>query len=196
MAEIGARVIGSREVHAGRVVNLRLEEVELPNGRRTTLEIIHHPGAAVVVPLLESGEVLLVRQYRHATGGDWLLEVPAGTLNAGEAPEACAARECAEEVGFRPRKLVPLGYLWTTPGFTDERIWIFLGLGLEPVRQKLDEDEMLTVERRPFSEALALALAGGIDDGKSIAALVRAAAHCGVELPAAGGSAPLSRSSL
>ena len=173
-------VLGVTQVHSGRVVNLRLEEVEMPNGRRTTLELIRHPGAAVVVPVLESGEVLLVRQYRHAAGGSWLLEVPAGTLNPGEAPAACAERECAEEAGYRPRRLEPLGYLWTTPGFTDEKIWIFLGLDLEPAPQQLDDDENLSVERLPLRDALRLALGGGIDDGKSIAALVRAAGRLGI----------------
>lgn len=174
------KVRSTRVVHTGRVFELRVEEVELPGGRRTTLDLIRHPGAAVIVPLLPSGEVLLVRQYRHAAHGSWLLEVPAGTLNAGETPEACAVRECAEEAGYRPGRLEPLGFLWTTPGFTDERIWIYLGLELEPARQQLDDDENLSVERLPLAGALALALDGGIDDGKSIAALARAAAHLGI----------------
>lgn len=180
MSQAAAKVLSTREIHSGRVFDLRVEEVELPNGRRAVLELIRHPGAAVVVPLLESGDVLLVRQYRHAAGGEWLLEVPAGTLNPGELPEVCAARECAEEAGFRPRTLVPLGYLWTTPGFTDEKIWIYLGRDLEPAPQDLDEDENLSVERRPLAEALRLALVGGIDDGKSIVALARAAAYLDV----------------
>lgn len=176
--ELG-RILRVRRIHVGRVFTLRSEEVELPGGRRTTLDLIRHPGAAVVVPLLDSGEVVLVRQYRHATG-EWLLEVPAGTLNPGESPERCAERECAEEAGYRPRALVPLGYHWTTPGFTDEKIWIFLGTGLEEAAQQLDDDENLSVERLPLARALSLALRGGIDDGKSIAALVRAAAYLGV----------------
>jgi ADP-ribose pyrophosphatase len=175
-----ARVVSSRSIHSGRVFDLRVEEVELPGGRRTSLDLIRHPGASVVVPLLPSGEVVLVRQYRHATGGEWLLEVPAGTLNAGEEPAACAERECVEEAGFRPGELVPLGFLWTTPGFTDERIWIYLGRELEPAAAELDEDELLTVERLPLAEALSRALTGGIDDGKSIVALTRAAAYLGV----------------
>jgi ADP-ribose pyrophosphatase len=134
----------------------------------------------MVVPLLPSGEVVLVRQYRHATGGEWLLEVPAGTLNAGEEPTACAERECVEEAGFRPGELVPLGFLWTTPGFTDERIWIYLGRELEPAEAELDDDELLSVERLPLGVALSRALTGGIDDGKSIVALTRAAAYLGV----------------
>ena len=189
MSDERAKVISSRKVHSGRVFELRVEEVELPGGRRTTLDLVRHPGAAVIVPLLPSGEVVLVRQYRHATGGEWLLEVPAGTLNAGETPEVCAERECAEEAGFRPRRIVPLGFLWTTPGFTDEKIWVYLGLDLEPVPQHLDEDENLTVERLPLAEALRRALSGGIDDGKSIAALARAAVHLG--LSAGGASSSL-----
>jgi ADP-ribose pyrophosphatase len=189
MGERSARVLSTREVHSGRVFDLRVEEVELPGGRRTRLDLVRHPGAAVVVPLLDTGEVALVRQYRHAAGGEWLLEVPAGTLNPGERPEACAERECAEEAGFRPRTLVPLGFLWTTPGFTDEKIWVYLGRDLEPAAQRLDDDENLSVELLPLAEALHLALGGGIDDGKSIVALTRAAARLGV-VAASGGAPP------
>ncbi|GMU64914.1 MAG: ADP-ribose pyrophosphatase [Acidobacteriota bacterium] len=175
-----ARVLRSTPVHRGKVLDLRLEEIELPSGRRSTLELIRHPGAAAVVPLTDDGEVLLVRQYRHATGGHWLLEIPAGKLDPGETPEICAARECEEEVGVRPAELVPLGWIWTTPGFTDERIWLFLARGLRAGRQDLQDDEELSIERLPLAEAVARALDGGIDDGKSIAALLRAAAYLGV----------------
>jgi ADP-ribose pyrophosphatase len=175
-----ARILASRSVHEGRVISLRLEEIELPSGRRSNLELIRHPGAAAIVPVTAAGEVLLVRQYRHATGGEWLLEVPAGKLDPGESPESCATRECEEETGFRPGNLTPLGWIWTTPGFTDERIWLYLATGLVAGRQDLQEDEALSVERLPLAEAVARALDGGIDDGKSIAALTRAAAHLAV----------------
>lgn len=175
-----ARVLSSRPVHAGRVVALRVEEIELPTGRRSTLELVHHPGATAIVPVDAAGQVLLVRQYRHATGGEWLLEVPAGKLDPGETPEACAARECEEETGFRPAELVPLGWIWTTPGFTDERIWLFLARGLVAGRQDLQDDEALSLERLPLAEALRRALGGGIDDAKSIAALLRAASYLGI----------------
>jgi len=175
-----ARVLSRSEIYDGRVVKLRLEEIELPGGRRARLELIRHPGAAAILPLLPGGEILMVRQYRHATGGEWLLEVPAGKLDPGETPETCAVRECAEETGYRPQRLEPLGWIWTTPGFTDERIWLYLGSELAPASQDLQEDEALTVERLPLATALRLALDGGIDDGKSIAALWRAAAKLGV----------------
>lgn len=173
----GARIVTSDPVYAGRVVQLRVEEIELPGGRRSRLELIHHPGATAIVPIDEQGQVLLVRQYRHATGGRWLLEVPAGKLDGDEAAADGAARECEEETGFRPRRLEPLGGIWTTPGFTDEWIHLFLARDLVAGRQDLQEDEALAVERLPLGEALGLALGGGIDDGKSIAALTRAARY-------------------
>jgi ADP-ribose pyrophosphatase len=149
--------------------------VRLPNGHLCDLELIRHPGAAAVVPVDDDGEVVLVRQYRHAVG-DWLLEVPAGKLDSGEPPEQCAARELEEETGLRASALIPLGSIWTTPGFTDERIWLFLAQGLVPTRQALQRDEVLRVERMPLRDAVALAEGGGIADAKSVCALLRAAA--------------------
>lgn len=169
------QVLGSRARHDGRVFSLRTETVRLPNGRETTLDLIRHPGAATIVPLTDEGEVLLVRQYRHATG-QWLLEVPAGTLAPGESPEACARREVAEEAGVEAAHWTPLGSIWTTPGFTDERIWMFLARGLSPCPQNLDDDESLTVERVPLAAAVAMAENGEISDAKSICSLLRARA--------------------
>lgn len=174
-----AERLESRTAFAGRRIEVRVDRVRLPNGREAELEVIHHPGAAAMVPLLDAGDVLLVRQFRHATGG-WLLEVPAGTLQPGESPEACAARELVEETGHRAGELAPLGWIWTTPGFTDERIWIYLATSLAPARQALDDDELLTLERLPLARAVAMAQAGDIVDGKSVAALLRAAAHLGI----------------
>lgn len=164
--------LGARSLFKGRVVELSIERVRLPNGSVCELELIHHRGAAAVVPVDHDGQVLLVRQYRHATGG-WLLEVPAGKLD-GELPEACAAREVEEETGHRPGRLTPMGWIWTTPGFTDERIWLFLATNLEAGRQALQADEALTVERMPLAEAVAMAARGEIEDAKSICALLRA----------------------
>ena len=118
MSEREAVVISSKPIYAGRVVKLRVEEIELPNGRRSLLELVDHPGAAAIVPLDREGRVLLVRQYRHAANRTWMLEVPAGKLDPGEEAATGAARECEEETGFRPGRLVPLGGILTTPGFT------------------------------------------------------------------------------
>lgn len=169
-------VLSSRSVHDGRIVKLSLEEVRLPNGNTVTLELIRHPGASAVVPVDRDGNVILVRQYRHATGS-WLLEVPAGKLDhPGESPEDCALREVEEETGYRAGRLVPLGWIWTTPGFTDEKIWLYLALELTPTRSDLQPDEVLTVEKLPLGEAARRAVNGEIVDGKSVCALLRATA--------------------
>lgn len=164
--------LSRREIHDGRVVRLSIDTVRLPNGRVHDLELIRHPGAAAVVPLLDDGTVLLVRQYRYATGG-WLLEVPAGKLDPSEPPERCALREVEEETGYQPGRLDPLGWIWTTPGFTDERIWLYVARELRPSFQALQEDEVLSVERVPLDDAVAMAADGVIVDGKSVAALFR-----------------------
>jgi ADP-ribose pyrophosphatase len=166
-------LIERRPIYEGRVVNLSIDKIRLPGGRLCELEMIRHPGAAAAVPLDGEGRVLLIRQYRYASGG-WLLEVPAGKLDGGEAPETCAAREVEEETGFRPARLVPMGWIWTTPGFTNERIWLFLALDLAETRQNLQPDELLSVERVPLAEAVRLAGQGEIRDAKSVCALLRA----------------------
>ncbi len=168
-----AKTFRQRSVFQGKVVNLSVEEVELPNGQVTELEVIHHPGAAAIVALNSENEVLLVRQYRHATRG-WLLEVPAGKLDPGEGPETCAERELEEEVGARPGRLEPLGWIWTTPCFTDEKIYLYLARDLEMTEQDLQEDEILSVVTISFEQAIDKIHAGEICDAKSVCALLRA----------------------
>ena len=165
--------LGSREIYRGRTIDVDVDRVRLPNGKEMDMELVHHRGAAAVVPLLEDGTVLLVRQYRYATGG-WLLEVPAGKLDGGESPETCAARETEEETGYRAGKLEPLGWIWTTPGFADEKIWLYLATDLELAEQGLEDDEVLSIEKMPLDEAVEKAFRGEIHDGKSAVALMRA----------------------
>ena len=165
-------------VYDGRIVKLDVDEVRIPNGNVVTLEIIRHRGAAAVVPVDDEGRAVLIRQYRHATSG-YLLEVPAGTLDPGEAPEACALREVEEETGLRAARLEPLGWIWTTPGFTDERIWLYLATGLTPTASAHESDEVITVERLPFAEAVEKAASGEITDAKSVCALLRASTRRG-----------------
>ncbi|HVS66317.1 MAG TPA: NUDIX hydrolase [Thermoanaerobaculia bacterium] len=177
-----ATVLETRRIHRGKLLDLRVDRVRLPNGHQTDLELIRHPGAAAMVALDDRGQVALVRQYRHATGG-WILEVPAGKLDAGEPPAVCAERELAEEIGRRPAELVELGWIWTTPGFTDEKIWLFLARRLTPVDQELEDDELLEVEILPLELAVELVHRGEIRDAKSVAALLLAARWLQEERP-------------
>ena len=172
-----AEVLSRARAFDGRVVDLWLERVRLPNGAETELEVVRHTGASAVVPLTADGNVVMVRQYRHAAGG-WLLEIPAGTLEGGvEAPEACAHRELIEETGLRAGRLEPLGWIWTTPGFTDEKIWLYLATELEKSAQELEPDEALTVVRLPLAAAVERVHSGEIRDGKTICGLLRAVHH-------------------
>jgi len=166
--------VSSTQVYSGRIISLTVDEVALPDGRRCELEMIRHPGAAAVVPIDADGNAILVRQYRYATDG-WLLEVPAGKLDPGEPPEKCAVREVEEETGYRVGRLQPLGWIWTTPGFTDEKIWLFRGTELARGAQDLQQDELLEVVKLPLTEAVRAAAEGRIQDGKSVCALLRAA---------------------
>ncbi len=159
-------------------VRVRTERVTLPNGNAVELDIVRHPGAAAVVPFVSEREVLLIRQYRHAAGGT-IFEVPAGKLDPGEDPSTCAARELEEEAGCRAGRLVDLGWIWTTPGFTDERITLFAAFDLEPVPHRRDADEVIETVRMGFDEALDLVWRGELNDSKSALALLRAAHHLG-----------------
>jgi len=160
----------TKTIYKGRVVNLNLETVTLPNGHTVELEVIHHPGATAIVPMRDDGSVLLIRQFRHAAGG-YILEIPAGKLDPGEDPKDCAARELEEEIGFRASSLEPVITFFTTPGFTDEVIHIYKATGLRPGRQNLDHDEVLDVIELPLQKAIAQIEDGTIRDGKTIIGL-------------------------
>lgn len=168
-----------RPIYDGRVVKLGLETVELPNGARFELEVIRHSGASAIVPLLEDGQVVLIRQYRHAAGG-LLLEIPAGRLEPGEEPLHCAVRELREETGLSARNWHPLLPLLTTPGFTDELIHLFLARDLTAGPDAPEEDEWIERVTMPMTEALDRVVSGEIRDGKTIAGLFTAAAHIGL----------------
>lgn len=161
-----------RDLYRGSVVHLRLETVELPNGHEVALEVVRHPGAAAVAALDDAGSVTLLRQYRHAAG-DWLWEVPAGKLDPGEAPEACARRELREEAGLDAGEIEGLGSVLTCPGFCDEVIHLFLATALRAVPQNRGADEVIAEVRQvPLAEALAMIDRGEIRDAKTLAALL------------------------
>jgi ADP-ribose pyrophosphatase len=169
-----------REIYRGRIVNLRVERVTLPNGTAVDLELMHHPGAAAVAAVDAQHRVVLIRQYRHAAGG-FVWELPAGVLDPGEAPAACAARELVEEAGLTAEDLLPLSAIFTTPGFCDERIHLFLARGLAEVPTAHEADEVIAeIARVPLAEALAMTRDGTIVDGKTVAGLYLAAGALGL----------------
>jgi len=159
-------------------VRVSRQTVTLPNGRVTELDIVHHPGASAVVPFVSETDVLLIRQYRHAAGGE-ILEVPAGKLDPGDTPIGCAARELEEEAGMRAGRLVALGRILTTPGFTDEVIHLFAGFDLTPTQTRHEEDEVIEVLQVSLDEALDRVWQGELVDAKSAMALLHAARHVG-----------------
>ena len=171
--------VKSTRVYTGRVVSLDVDGVRFPDGSVGELEMIRHPGASAVVPFLsdptgDDPHVLLIRQYRYAAGG-YMLEVPAGRLDAGEDPKDCAARELKEETGCTADRLDYLTSIYTTPGFTDERIHLFMATGLTPGETKHEADEFLEPQPMPLTQALEKIQAGEIQDGKTVIALLFAA---------------------
>jgi len=169
------RQIEGRRVYEGRVVSLEVDQVELDDGTRAVREAVRHHGAVVLVPLTADGRVLLVRQYRYVPG-EALLELPAGSLNPGEDPAACAARELAEEIGHRAATLRPLAAFYSAPGFCDELVHCFVASDLEPVEGVSgDDDERIEVVAMPLAEAVAMARRGAVRDAKTIAGLLLAA---------------------
>ena len=159
----------SKNIYKGKVITLNIDTVTLPNGLTVDLEMVRHPGAAAIVPLIDD-TVVLIRQFRHAAGG-FIYEIPAGKLHPGEDPKACAARELEEEIGYRAGGLELISSIFTAPGFTDEVIHIYKATGLTKGRQHLDRDEVLEVVEMPLAEAVAMIQAGTIRDAKTIVGL-------------------------
>jgi len=159
-----------KEIYRGDPVNLFIESVVLPNGKSVDLEVVRHPGASAVVPLLSDGRVVLIHQFRHATGG-FIYEIPAGKLSPGESPEACALREVEEEIGYQVRDLKKLTSIFTVPGFCDEVIHLYLGCDLFASQQKLDDDEVIEIVKFPFSKVMQMITDQEIRDAKSIVGL-------------------------
>jgi ADP-ribose pyrophosphatase len=169
-------LISTERLYTGRIVNLDRDTVRFPDGSTGQLEMLRHPGASAVVPFLDDPaasdpRVLLIRQFRHAAE-DFIWEVPAGRLDHGEAPEACARRELEEETGMRAGSLERLTTIYTTPGFTDERIHLFMAHGLEPGTQRREADEFMELHPMPWSHAMDLVRTGAIQDGKTLASLL------------------------
>ncbi len=176
MSDQRAEVLSKRRVYSGKLLKIDVDHLRLPGGNETVLETIRHPGAAAVLPVHDDGSVTLIYQYRHAVGRT-IIEIPAGKIDPGETPEACALREVEEEVGWRAGRLDALGAIYTTPGFTDETIWLYLGRDLVETAIARDADEVIEVARLPFADALAMVGDGRIQDAKSVAAILHTANH-------------------
>ena len=158
----------SQKVYQGRAFGVREDQVRLPNGAETTLNIVEHGGAVTIVPLDDQGNLWFVRQYRHAAGIE-LLELPAGTLEPGEDPEVCAHREIREEIGMGARKMQKIGSFYLAPGYSTEFMYIFLATGLTQAPLERDIDEFLSVEQIPLAQIPALIQSGEIVDAKTLA---------------------------
>jgi len=172
------RVDGAR-IWQHRFLDAHVDKVRYPDGTIGEQVLIHHPGAAAVVPFLSDPtgrdpQVLMIHQYRYATGGK-LWEIPAGRLEPGEAPLACAHRELLEETGCTAEAIVPLTTMWTTPGFTDEKIHIFMATGLVRGEARLEADEFIEVVALPLADVLRKIESGEISDAKTIIGLLYAA---------------------
>lgn len=166
----------SRRIYKGRVVALRVDTVQLAEGRTSSREIVEHGGSVAIVPLDDSGNVLLVRQYRKAVG-QTLLEVPAGGLSEGEEPEACARRELEEETGYSAGQLEHLVSFFTTPGYCDEEMHAFVARELVAGRPSPEADENIQVVAVPLASIQGMIQRGEIRDAKSIASLLLALEH-------------------
>lgn len=162
--------LGVQSIYRGPTIRFNLERVRLPNHHRIELEIVRHPGACAVVPLLDRDHVILIRQYRYAVDR-YLYEIPAGKLKRGETPRQCASRELEEEIGYRAQSLRKLTTIFTAPGFCDERIHIFLATGLRQTEQNLEASEVLETVTLPWRRVEAMILKGTICDAKSLIGL-------------------------
>lgn len=165
--------IDGKQVYDGVIVNVRMDQVELPNGKTAPREIVDHPGAVAVLPLDEDNNVIMVTQYRYAFEEE-MLEIPAGKLNPGEDPWACALRELKEETGYVPGELLPLGASYSSPGFCTEVIHLYLARYLQQGEATPDEDEFLKVEKVPLDELIDRILQDEIRDSKTVAAALKA----------------------
>jgi len=173
--------LGSHRVYSGRVISLDVDSVRFPDGSVGELEMVRHPGASGVVAFLDDPKtsdprILLIRQYRYAANS-FLLEIPAGRLERGETPEACAMRELEEETGRKALKIEKMFELYTTPGFTDEKIHLFIVWDLVQGRVARERDELIDEHPMALSEAVRLIESGEIEDAKTVIGILMALRH-------------------
>ena len=167
------QLLESEKIFKGAVFDVERDRLREENGIEIIREVVRHPGGAGALPLFDDGRVALVKQYRHPARRE-LLEIPAGKIEVGETPEMCAAREVEQEIGFRAGRIEKLAEFYSTPGFCEEKLHVYLATQLTPSSQALDHDELVEVVYLPFAEAAQMLGRGGIEDSKTIIALLLA----------------------
>lgn len=171
--EPGEKTLEAKTLYKGRILDLQLHRVSLPNGRETLREVVRHR-PAVGIAALRDGKIFFVRQFRYPLG-EFTLEIPAGIVEEGETPAEAAAREIQEEIGYKALNLEEIGRIYPSPGYCDEEVFLFMARDLTPSRLSADDDEFIDVEKHTLSEALDMLRAGTIIDGKTALTLYRLA---------------------
>ena len=172
-ADLTEKTLSREEKYQGNILSLHVDQVQLPNGKTSFREVVEHVDGVAILALDDRNNVLTVTQYRYVFGRP-LLEIPAGKLERGEDPLVCAVRELGEETGFTAGRIVPLGAYHSSPGFSSERLYIYLALDLSRGEAHPDEGEFLDLVKLPFSELLAMVKRGEISDGKTAIAALQA----------------------
>ncbi len=167
------QLLESEKIFRGAVFDIERDRLLEENGVEIVRDVVRHPGGAGALPLFGDGRVALVRQYRHPARRE-LLEIPAGRIETGETPEECAAREVEQETGFRTGRIEKLAEFYSTPGFCEERLYVYLATDLIPSSQNLDHDELIEIVCLPLTEAVKMIERGEIEDSKTIVALLMA----------------------
>ena len=167
MSDLKEDKISSTQIFSGKLIDLYLDNVRLPNGKKSTREWIDHPGAVCIVPILDNGNILLIRQFRYGPREEFI-EIPAGKIDKNEDPLKCGLRELEEETGYKSNKLTFLTNIHPAIGFSNEKMWMYLAEELELSKKKLDEDEFLELLPTPFEKALEWVFSGKITDVKTI----------------------------
>ncbi|MCR4435534.1 MAG: NUDIX hydrolase [Clostridiales bacterium] len=167
------KTVESREVYKGGIISVNVLDVVLPDGKRAKRDVVRHPGASVIIPLSEDSELYMVRQFRKPIERE-TLELPAGKLDSGEDPKECAKRELKEETGLEAEEMKPLISLYSTPGFSDEILHMFVATGLKEGKACADEDEFISWEKIPVKKLVDMVLNHEVTDGKTIIGILLA----------------------
>lgn len=168
--EFYEKTITSKEIFSGKILKVRFDEVELPGGRRSTREVVEHSGGVCIIAITDADEILLVEQYRKPPE-EVMLEIPAGKLEEDEDPLTCASRELVEETGYRAEKIDHIFSFYTTPGYSDELLHLFLARDLQEVGSDPDQDEIIRLKKISKEDIINFIIEGDIKDGKTIVGL-------------------------